>query len=418
VRIAGDRLAVDNRRFLSVPVRESIRALCIEGRAGSARLVAYGLDPFKSPRPRVKWEIVGETALLERNLDEYDCLFLCNVGRFGPDDSAVLADYLERGGGLVFFLGDQVQIDSYNEYLGGNRRVLPARLVDLAEDGQYFLDPLDYRHVLTAAFRGNERSGLFTLPTYRYVRLAPYDASTAAVALAFSSGDPALIEEKLHGGRSMLFATAGSEVSLDRSVDPPVPWSMVPTWRNYPALIQEILPLAVSRRDEGRSLLVGQPISAAAPRAMSSSSLFVAGPNGDADSRPAAGNAGERVPMTVDGPNARWTYGDTRISGIYEARYGDAADAPVERYAVNVDTRESNLERFDPELLPSQFRGEVRAASAVPQLPAVRPPELFRPALIGVLGLLLLETLLAWLFASTVYARLRSWLFERPAARI
>jgi hypothetical protein len=426
VRLAADRLPVDNRRFLSLPVRESIRALCVEGRAGSARLIAYGLDPFKSPRPHVRWEIVSETALLERDLDEYDCVFLCNVGRFGPDDAAVLADFLAHGGGLVFFLGDQVQIDSYNEYLGGDRRVLPARLVDHAPDGQYFLDPLDYRHVIMAAFRGNERAGLFTLPTYRYVKLEPYNGSTASTALAFSSGDPALIEEKLLGGRSLLFATAGSEISVDRSVDPPVPWTVVPTWRNYPALIQEILPLAVSRRDEGRNVLVGQPIGATVPPALLDAPLFVAAPQDFGHPRPSGGELGDRVPLTPDGVHVRWSYIDTRLSGIFEARFdvdraaidddsavgGGRTGGAVARFVVNVDTRESNLERFDPDLLPSQFRGEVQSGGGR-QTPVVRPPELFRPALATVLLLLLLETLLAWLFASAVYGRLRSAILER-----
>lgn len=410
VRLASDPLAIDNRRFLSVPVRESIRALCVEGSPGSARLVAYGLDPFKSLHPHVAWEIVTESALLERNLAEYDCVVLCNVGRFGPDEANVLADFLQRGGGLMFFLGDRVQLNNYNEYLCGERRVLPARLVELAAEGQYFLDPLDYRHPLAAAFRGNDRSGMFTLPTFRYVRLAPVEGSTMNRVLGFSGGDPALVEEKLLGGRSLLFATAASEVSIDRSVDPPTPWTILPTWRNYPALIQEMLPLAVSRRDEGRNLTVGSPIRETVVAARSSLPLFVAPPAGESDPRPLSGVRGERVPLLTEQDEYRWVYADTYRSGIYEARFGNPVEA-AERFAVNVDTRESNLDRFDPDLLPEQFRSRQQPSDhASPQVAATRPPELFRPVLAAVLALVLLETLLAWLFASTFYAQLRSWM--------
>ena len=44
----------------------------------------------------------------------------------------------------------------------------------------------------------------------------------------------------------------------------------------------------------------------------------------------------------------RWSYGPALLSGAYEARMGDV----VQRLAVNVDPRESDLTRFDPDLLP------------------------------------------------------------------
>lgn len=411
VRLVSDRLPIDNRRFLSVPVRESIRALCVEGSPGSARLVAYGLDPFQSQPPHVAWQIVSESAILERNLAEYDCIFLCNVARFGPDESAVLADFLEQGGGLVFFMGDRVQLQSYNEYLLGERRVLPARLEELAPAGQYFLDPLDYRHSLAAAFRGNDRSGMFTLPTFRYIRVGPIEGGAANTALGFSGGDAALVEEKLMGGRSLLVTTAASEVSMDRSVDPPLPWTILPTWRNYPALIQEMLPLAVSRRDERRNVTVGTPLRDAVDAAHRRLPLFLAAPSGETDARPIPAVRGRRVPVVTEGDASRWVFGDTYQSGVYEARFGNPVEA-MRRYAVNVDTRESNLERFDTELLPSQFQTELPSSEApAQQVASTRPPELFRPVLMCVLLLVLLETLLAWLFASTAYTRLRGWMF-------
>jgi hypothetical protein len=410
VRLVSDRLPVDNRRFLSIPVRESIRVLCVEGSPGSARLVAYGLDPFRSETPHVAWEIVTESALLERNLADYDCLFLCNVARFGPDEGAVLADFLDQGGGLVFFLGDRVQVRGYNEYLTGERRVLPARLVEVAPEGQYFLDPLDYRHPLAAAFRGNERSGMFTLPTYRYVRAEPFEQGTANTALAFTGGDPALLEEKLSAGRSLLFTTAASEVSMDRSVDPPVPWTILPTWRNYPALIQEMLPLAVSRRDEGRNVTVGTPLRDSVEASRRRLPLFLAAP-AESDARPLPSVRGQRAAVLTEGDESRWVFADTYYSGIYEARFGAPVEA-TERFAVNVATRESDLERFDPDLLPSQFQQELPSGEAsAAQVASTHPPELFRPILVCVLLLVLLETLLAWLFASTAYTHLRGWLF-------
>ena len=71
-----------------------------------------------------------------------------------------------------------------------------------------------------------------------------------------------------------------------------------------------------------------------------------------------------------------------------------------QRFAVNVNTRESNLERFDIELLPSQFNQDFGADESVVAVPATRPTQYFRYFLGLVLLLLLLETFLAWHFGN------------------
>ena len=66
----------------------------------------------------------------------------------------------EQGGGLVFFLGDQVLPERYNRELGGEHGagVLPARLVELVSEAQYRFDPLGYRHPLVSVFQGPRSS--------------------------------------------------------------------------------------------------------------------------------------------------------------------------------------------------------------------------------------------------------------------
>ncbi len=98
VRTGTDRLEVDNQRWLSLPVRDAVRVLCIEGSAGAARYVSLALDPSQSPDGRVRPVVQPESALLEADLSQFDCIFLCNVGRFGGDEANVLRGFLQRGG--------------------------------------------------------------------------------------------------------------------------------------------------------------------------------------------------------------------------------------------------------------------------------------------------------------------------------
>ena len=115
---------------------------------------------------------------MELDLITYDAVFLCNVGRFAREEAALLNDYLHAGGGIILFLGDQVVANSYNRELGGEAsgiQILPARLVEPSELGQYAFDPLDYRHSLVRPFQGNEGAGLLTTPIWKYFRLAPLE---------------------------------------------------------------------------------------------------------------------------------------------------------------------------------------------------------------------------------------------------
>ena len=122
---SGDSLAADNHRTLSLHVQDAIRALCIDGRPSGERLqgaadyLATALAAAKatSSRIRLQVETAGENALLECNLSDYDCVFLCDVARFTSAEARSLDAYLRNGGGVVFFLGDRVDGENYNREL-------------------------------------------------------------------------------------------------------------------------------------------------------------------------------------------------------------------------------------------------------------------------------------------------------------
>lgn len=391
-RLADDPLAIDNRRWLSVPVQEVINVLCVEGREGAARYLAYALEPGRTSTPRVRPLIRLEDALLEQDLNRFDCVALCNVRRFTREEAAVLCDYVRSGGGLLWTLGDQVQADSYNQQLGdeaSGRRVLPARLESVAPSGVYSFDPLDYRHPIIAPFAGHQRSGLLTTPVWKYVQVKPFVSSAGRVALAFNNGDPAIVEERMGRGRSIVLATAVSPDCLDRSTDPPTPWTALTTWPSFPPLVQEMLAHAVRRRFEARNVLVGEPLEGSLPGARPSAALTIRTPSGEA----------ERVAVQHAGQSSTWSFSGTVFSGVYVANSGSPGNQD-QRYAANVNTRESDLNRFDSDLLPGQFDPEFHIDKVVGGLPSTKPAQYFRYILGLVLVLLLTETTLAWHFGN------------------
>jgi hypothetical protein len=387
VRLADDALPLDNRRWLSVPVREAVRVLAVGGRPGETRHVALALNPRRQPAGSIEVTEAPESALVETELAQFDCVILSNIGRFSREEAGVLQAYIRGGGGLVVFLGDQVQAESYNQQLAGEKpaeRVLPARIGELADEAQYRLNPLEYRHPIVVPFRGHEASGLLTTPIWRSLKLIPFPE--AKVALGFDSGDPALVEERIGRGRSILFATAASPESLDRRTNPPTPWTAISSWPSFPPLVQEMLNLAISGRHEWRNIEVGDDLTGVAPGAPADARITLARPDGTT----------EELPVVLDGPEPRWTSADASTSGVYEVKLPGGL---VQKIAVNVNPRESDLARFDPDLLPSQFNRELHTDGDPP--PSLAPGEgasYFRLLLGLVLLLLIADPCLAWYF--------------------
>lgn len=340
-RAPGDELDVDNHRYLELTVRQAIRVLCIDGRPsggsfhGPADYLAVALQPQgdAANRSPLQTEVAAESALLERNLANYDSLFLCNVAQFTASEARALDAYLQGGGCLVFFLGDQVQTDRYNRELGvagegraGGLKILPARIGNVVDQPQFRLDPLGYRHPILEAFRGRGQNSLLTTPVFKHYRLAPSKQSQATTVLALGNGDPLIVEQPVHRGHVVLIGT---------SAEPS--WTALPLWPSFVPLVQEIVAWSAAGQLQQRNILAGEPLDALTSSA-GMTPASVQSPDGR--KRPAQLQpAGDRFALT---------YAGTWQSGIYTVQFGTPASRG-QTFAVNVDTLESNLAQATPD---------------------------------------------------------------------
>ncbi len=395
VRLAADALDVDNHRYQVLRVRDHLAVLCVDGKpaggglAGATDYLTLALNPDAGQADStelVKPEVVAESGLVERDLAQYDCVFLANVGQFTAGEANLLENYLKQGGGLVFFLGDQVLPERYNrELLRAGGGVLPARIEGLAPMGQYRFDPLDYLHPLVQIFKDRESSGLLTTPVYRYFRLAPRADVESKVALGFTDGDPAIVEAPIHRGRSVVIATDGSLSSVDPATK--TPWTTMPAWPSFVPLVQETLMLVVSGQARNQNVVVGQPLVGTLAATAAGLPLVITEPDGHTDD----------LDISVDAQGGRWSFADTWQSGAYQVRIG-ASPAREELFVANVDTSESDLARVEPAELPGQFTTSLGVAAETAQTPAAQQSHLNKDCLYLAVGLLLTETLLAWRF--------------------
>jgi hypothetical protein len=392
-----------------VPVRDEVRVLCVAGRLGAARYVASALNPNPADSSPIRPVVVSEGELAEAQLADFDCVFLCNVAQLTASEAQRLRRYVENGGGLVVFLGDQVRPESYNairypQFESDSPRspvkpLLPAVIGALAANDRFGLDPLEYRHAIVAPFRGREQAGLLTTPVSRYFRLRLSESDPQAeVAAALPNGDPFIVAAPLGGGRTVLVATAGSLASVDAATGEP--WTHWPTWPSFLPIVRELLAYAGAGRQNPRQQPVGATLAGRGLPAAGAGSRF--DPAALAVLRPDGRTAA--VSLHSDNTESQWTYGPTDVSGIYTL-HGAPQDKAL-TFAVNVETSESDLAKVDPPQLPPELMvdgvGRLQADDRG-EGDMQRTRSSWAPTLLWIaLAMLLGESILAWLFGRGV----------------
>lgn len=441
VRLQKDALPVDDQRWLVVPVKERIRVLCVNG-GNSGRLagkatdylelalapaVAANLRPPNAAfgaggpdRSQIEPTVINEGELQGFDLSTYDCVFFCNVRMFTDREAQVIEAFLKGGGGVVWCLGDLVSSENYDQilYRQGNGP-LPARLGDRRGDAQqrddaFAFDPSDFTHPLLSAFQGNPDAGLETTLSYVYIQAqlpgkADPDAGNSHVALAFDSGDPAIVERPFGRGHSVLVTT-----SVDER------WGTWPLWPSFVPLIHEIVQYSVAGRWGDRQRLVGDSLTEIFPVTAADVDAAIARPDGQTQS----------ARIVREGTFSRFNFENTSETGIYEVTFAH----PVSRnelFAVNVDPRESNLaklvhEELSDELLKglefSYLTGWQGEESAPEDSSSSEHGGLARWLLYVILYLMFVEQMLAWDFHKGLWLLCppipaAMWLFSRGMSR-
>lgn len=432
VRIEGDALPLDDSRSLVVIVKNRIPVMLVNGKPAADRdeQATHHLATALNPQPKSAATIASpfETRVLTEaqfadpslgDLEKCDCVFLCDVARLNESKIKRLEAFLKRGGGVVFTLGGEVDVEAYNRLLDrGGEGILPANLIKIeranaeqvfnlaADDEAFKLPPL-------AAFADdNDRATLLSARFRQYMKVEPHAKSAARKILSFlspSAGngvglDPAVLEWKRYRGRVFLITTS---VNLD--------WG---SWPGSPAFLPFMHELArhAAIGSVPRTANANEPLQEIVPIIYAGTEATIHTPDG----RTLSATMREQDDVGI------LPFPDTAVSGIYRAQL----DARREHlFAINVPATtsnalasESDLSRFDPAELPPETSDwlqivsdpgeiQVRRNSVAAAEPTTAPkstagPGVARALLLIFLVLLLVELLLAWRFGSARTAAL------------
>ncbi len=136
--IADDALAIDNQRACTLPLSDIEKVLVVDGEPSGqgAYFVASVLNPGSQVRTGALPDIQPPSFLRSATLDQlrkYRAVYLVDIPEISENTGDVLAAYVTEGGGLFWFLGRDIERDSYNRIASGSRRLLPGLLSDAIE---------------------------------------------------------------------------------------------------------------------------------------------------------------------------------------------------------------------------------------------------------------------------------------------
>jgi len=361
-------------------------------RTGDAFYLAAALAPGAGATTGLRPRVEPARSLTTLDLKSFDCIWLLDVERLDPAEVAALEAFASGGGGVVFFVGPRTKPEFVNQSLvRDGKGLFPVPLagaVDLLPDAAAQApDLVVEEHPVVAVLAGQRNPLLDAVRIDRY--MAVQRGSETAVEgglrrlLSLRTGAPLVLERAFGAGMVVVVLTTAAPE-----------WN---TWaRGNPSWVVVMLELEshlASARRKAESLEVGAEVRVPLDAAVDGIEVdFVIPPDGTVMHQTAgadqAGSLAARLPA-ADAP------------GAYAARWQRADGTQRERlFAVNVAPDEGRLERIGRERLDRTLSGVPftyeNAAALQPDTQSLAGVSLVTPLLLGLLGLLLLEQLVAY----------------------
>jgi len=337
LRIAGDRVPGDNAARLTVPVRDRLRVLIVDGsetdgpsRFGgeAAFLRAALLAHFADGDPLMSVNVLTRYALAGVKLTDYNAVILANVETVPEDMAAALQKYVRvDGGGLLVFAGNQVNTEAMNKRLGA--QVLPVRMGVAAQepDGEPFgLSVKDLHHPIVRFFdHPDHRHYLAAARFTRARRLEQLNGGSRDndVVLRFDTGHPAMVIGRSGRGWALVFAADAARR-----------WTDLPLRPAYLMLMRRAVQYAAQYDSAAAPKRVHDPIVMTVPSTGTGISGTIITPAGDTRTAPAE--------ATDDPELSKLVFTDTRSAGFYVVNV-PGRESRSALFAVNPPAAESDL---------------------------------------------------------------------------
>ena len=363
--LPDDPVEADNHRWCVIEFPAGEPVLIVDG--SPAQQHAYFLQSAFQPGGRANTGVLPDTktAAFLRDatpdvLASYRTIYLLDVPRL--DDRAIenLEAFVQRGGGLAFFAGPDMDLAFYNHRLyrgGAGLFPLPLDRPDLLmpDDVENRPDIVVSEHPVFEVFLGERNPFIRLITIDQYVKppadWKPAPDSAVRIAARLRNNMPLAVERTFGRGHVMAFLT-----------------TLAPEWNNWgndPSFVVVALKLQsylASARRKVESRLVGSPIRVELEAAKYRQDIQFTAPGQTPQTRvvidrtAAPVEANSPIMVASIGTALSSGAGETGRSGIYEAWPVTMAGEPdVRRFALNVESAEGDLAVVDSKRLLNEL---------------------------------------------------------------
>lgn len=338
----ADPLKADNSYLASIPVRDKIPVLLVNGDPsaeplkGETDFAEIALQPYSSTGRVALADLISTKVVRTENLDAQGInasavVVLANIRQLDGGQLKALEDFVRNGGGLLIFPGNRVDASWANTSLfKDGKGLLPLALGALGGDlkeGAPSIGIVSQRfdHPALDLFNDPRNGTVSDAAIKMWYRLKEPTAASAdapAIVARLSSGDPFLVEKRFGEGRVIQCA-----VPCDAD------WSNLPMRPFYLPMMQRLAIYLASTVFPPRNLDVSKPLVAFLPPADAGKKAALALPDGSS----------REVPVVKKGERGVVEFAKTQQPGLYTLTSPGGTQT---HFVVNTSRRESDLQRL------------------------------------------------------------------------
>ncbi|MBI4651382.1 hypothetical protein HY745_08895 [Candidatus Desantisbacteria bacterium] len=217
IETGEDFMPIDNKYFFSIRVIDKIRILSVNGRPGTSPLndETFYLDTVLNPsgdeNSIFKITEIKQNELNKIEFSDFDIYIFSNVSELSPLHIKVLEQCVKGGAGILFFMGDSVLPEKYNEEIFKNGSgIFPSRIsyqissssnADVQNENYFFINSIELKHPIFSILQDETLKVLQRIPFYSFYRFeykVEYNSKKInyAVNLNFSESDLESISEE------------------------------------------------------------------------------------------------------------------------------------------------------------------------------------------------------------------------------
>lgn len=331
LELTDDDLLVDNRRYFAFRIPERIEVLLVGETLRDTHHLNLSLNPLTEGDVNKVVTRATKGSLSGVDFGKHQVIILSNLSRLTEVQLANLERFVQRGGGAFFILGDVVDPEFYSSEILRRFFSLNVRdpLTPTKNVGGFFsFDRIDMDHPIFQVYRG---VGEDKIPVIKFSSIFGLpESSGLRTLIRFNLGKPAFMERSFGAGKLLLLAAPVDESQGDLVVHP----FFVPMINRS----VEYLASDLTRLDQ--DIVVGSKVTRELPPDFAGREIELIDPQMKRTALQPSFQT-DKLLLKID---------DTPLPGIYGVRASASSSARGEvadRFAVNIDPKDSDPEKID-----------------------------------------------------------------------